>query len=273
MPPGRSFLDLPGEIRNLIYGLCIPSDCTADLDPNADCISLSLSLVNRQTYWETRSFIYERVKFNFKSSLDDEILNRDDTLSPEEQVLLDHIVIRNSGWPSKASISPDEELITFLNQIGPRNGRWITEIGIPFPSTKRRDETVRLDSVTGRALRKLQDYCPNLKKLNLGCTSVISQNGMLAYHFLCSEGVHAKVLDLVVSRLRAFPSELEVVFNIFTHCDCLDRDELTAKIAAYGWTVNVLRDEDAIEEEMFLPLYLTDSSGSDSEDSEYDDID
>ncbi|CEJ57778.1 hypothetical protein PMG11_06459 [Penicillium brasilianum] len=255
MPPGRSFLDLPGEIRNLIYGFCIPSNCTADLDTNADCISLSLSLVNRQTYRETRSFIYEQVKFNFKSSLDDEILNRDDTLSPEEQVL------------------PDEELITFLNQIGPRNSRWITEIGIPFPSTKRRDETVRLDSVTGRALRMLQDYCPNLKKLNLGCTSVISQNGMLAYHFLCSEGVHAKVLDLVFSRLRAFPSELEVVFNIFTHCDCLYRDEFTAKIAAYGWTVNVLRDENAIEEEMFLPLYLTGSSGSDSEDSEYDDID
>jgi hypothetical protein len=160
-----------------------------------------------------------------------------------------------------------------LDKTGSRNGRWIKEIGIAFPSVyQRRDRLVGLDGVTARALDQLQAYCPNLKKLELGCESIIfSGDSVHAHYFVCSGEVHMSVLDLVVRRLRAVSSEMEVIFNMLADCDCLVRDEFTAKIAAYGWKVNVLYAKAAIPEDLFLPIYLPENAGSDYEDSDYED--
>ncbi|KAJ5355032.1 uncharacterized protein N7496_012244 [Penicillium cataractarum] len=267
-PPGKSLLDLPGEIRNLVYDFMKTSK-RASTNTDSDFIPANLLLINRQIHQETRSLLYGQTRFKFTSFHDGAVLKMADTLSPGQQVHVGHSVVYGGGMPFDYPNSPDNKLVAFLEQIGPGNGRCIKDIQIAFPSVFQEGDRIEIDSLTSRAFDKLQVYCPNLKKLRLGCESVIfSGEYVHAHYFICSGRIHSKVLDLVAACLRAISSEMEVEFNMFTDCDCLARDEFKMKIESYGWKVNILYKKSAIRQELFLPIYLGDS---DLEDSHYDD--
>jgi hypothetical protein len=104
MPPGPSFLDLPGEIRNFIYDFCRPSNWTADFNTNTDFIAPNLLLVNRQINQETHSLLYSQAKFNFIGFLDREVAEIADVLGPNQQLLLGHSFVCRRGVPYDFSL-------------------------------------------------------------------------------------------------------------------------------------------------------------------------
>lgn len=198
-----SFLDLPGEIRNLIYryALVLEGPITTNFRPSE--LALNLLRANKQIHDEARSILHSQNTFNFFHLL---------TYLP----------------------------LSFLQRIGPENAKWIESLEINFPEMCR-SCGLELDSVPTCILEKLQSDCPNLKRLTLGpfIPSDDDDDDIFAESTACTPDTHLKILELIAPRLRAISPQLEITFKINDYCDCLTEGDFKTKLDDYGWKVCV----------------------------------
>lgn len=135
------FLDLPGEIRNLIYDH--PLMFQEPIVPWAkeQALPISLFYTNKTIYREFCSLFYSRITFNFTSH----------ELGHEEH-----------QCPARLT----KQVTSFLDQIG-QNAKYIESIKPDFPRMFGDEEHI-ISRHSTQIVDKIWSICPNLKELTVG---------------------------------------------------------------------------------------------------------
>jgi hypothetical protein len=121
------FLDLPGEIRNMIYRelivMGVPVSPSGQLART--CLHVSLIYTNRTIHHEYGTLVYSSIDFN----------------------LTNHT---------------HERTTRFLDQIG-QNAKHIRRIYTQFPTFTENDNELTFDEESSKVLYKIQSACPGLE--------------------------------------------------------------------------------------------------------------
>jgi len=221
-----NFLDLPSELRNQVYGLCLlhqePIDPQKPIFPwigHNPRLKLTPGLfrTNKKVHLEASSFFYAQNCFNF----------------------------------NKATA---EEVALFLGTIGRRNAGYIQHIYLNFPYLRDLEPgNVTLEDHSFKILAKIQSSCTKLSTLT---TSLYSTNDMmLKLEALDYPKIVSEALTLVNTHFRAILSLQNIVVNVYEN----DLSEYIKKeMESYGWKVNTT--------EYVKEKWDTDRSFSDDED-------
>ncbi|KAJ5455515.1 uncharacterized protein N7458_003779 [Penicillium daleae] len=235
MPPRLSILDLPGEVRNIIYRHVLLSANPIIPDLPITGLPSNFFRTNKQIYHESRSIYYSQNCFDLLS------------LRPEAP-------------------------LSFLTRIGPQNASWIENLMVPFPSFLQQGEgegeEVTIDSASAQILDKVQSACPRLKTLAL-CPGIgfrTAEEDPDA-EFICQGDHHVKMMEMVASRVRMISTELEVEFRLYLSCDCVTQGDFKALLDEYGWKVNIIGEKFSHESDQYLESDSED--GPDYDDDEY----
>ncbi|KUL83015.1 hypothetical protein ZTR_09323 [Talaromyces verruculosus] len=141
-----SFLDLPGEIRNLIYDHLLVFEEPIVPWATEEALPVNLLYTNKTVHHEFGSLFYSRITFDFSTNGHDY----------DERPCI--------GCLTK-------EITSFLDQIGD-NARHIQSLKIDFPYIEREEGESWDDSwISGysvEVVRKISTNCPGLKKMILG---------------------------------------------------------------------------------------------------------
>lgn len=196
-----SFLDLPGEVRNLIYAYAFVQADPIKISDKWHGLPLSLLRTNKTIHQESQSVLYGQNTFDF------------------------------------SDIS-DKRTAKFLDKIGQENAKWIENVHIAFPTIRQRED-IEIESTSARVLDKLHDYCPKLNSITLGPEHNICGDGLYKKsYFACPGEIHAQMLRLIAMRLCEFSLQLNVTLKLYTGRDCTHLGEY---IDDYGWGISYVK--------------------------------
>lgn len=172
------FLDLPPEIRLMVYRYLLRPPLTLRINPRSKkeqkgLLHVNLLCTNKRVYQEYRAMFYVGIQFNF------------------------------------TSYNPDD-VFKFLDQIGGHNAGHIRYIYMDFPCVRSEKNTDELfiNEDSARLLDRIQKDCIGLKSLTFDLYEADAQiqlEEMKSDHEYDPENL-TKLLSLVNSRLRVIPS-------------------------------------------------------------------
>ncbi|KAH6622943.1 hypothetical protein F5144DRAFT_656848 [Chaetomium tenue] len=203
-----SLLDLPSELRNMIYDLVLLSEDPIKPwipRPERQSHSVRLLRASQRIHIEASSVSYGRNCFDLTAARD---------------------------WPHR--------LYYFFKKIGANNVGYIRHILVAFPRLgfplHRPFLYPDIGAVTlkdNRAIAIIQKNCVNLSAIttSLGTTFIEHKLNDLGH-----DGVVVKALELVNTSFRAIPSLRDIIVKI--HPDGLS-DSIKAVVESCGWTLNI----------------------------------
>ncbi|KAL1856894.1 hypothetical protein VTK73DRAFT_8208 [Phialemonium thermophilum] len=208
-----TFLDLPGEIRNMIYELVVLCPVPIlvlnkpGLDLQARILRLakyapSLLRASRAVHAEAASLFYGRNCFNLST---------------------------------QASVPQ-----LFLEQIGRVNAGYIRHVHIEFPRIRGLEAgPARLSTEACAVLDSLQSHCVNLRRITTSqASTAVRLTVLVAMH---GAQATAEAVALVDARFRAIPSLREIEIQILSEHAIANIRELAQE---HGWTVITETRED-----------------------------
>lgn len=236
------FLDLPGEIRNLIYDHLLAFEEPIAFWSKNKSLPVNLLYVNKTIHREFSSLFYSRITFDFSSrGLDYE------------------------GRPCCACFT--KRITSFLDQIG-QNARYIQSIKIDFPSLNIGDDEhwcdASISEYSVEVVNTIARSCTGLKKLILGPTLTLNA----LFHLAVVETDETlELLNRVDNCLHKIPS-LDLMISMRIP-DCEEYYELfEAMETIFGWDVELV---DPIDFEWMTDD--EDEEGYEDEDGDEDDDD
>lgn len=193
-----TFLDLPGEVRNLIYtSLLVHPEAIKIADKNHG-FPTNLLRTNKAIHAETQSVLYGKNPFDF------------------------------TGLHAK-------DVARFLSKIGYSNGQWIHTISITYPTIHQdANDELTIDGPSACVLDKLATNCPNLSNVTLGPEHALSGKGFKKSFFACPGQIHAKMLRLVAMRLEDISLQMNVTLQLYSGRTC---SHLAEYIDDYAWKI------------------------------------
>lgn len=163
----KNFLDLPGEVRNMVYMNLISTETPLDLwyPCPSEWLHVGLFYTNTTIAREYSSLVYSNIEFDL--------------------TMHSHL-----------------HTAKFLDQIG-GNAKLIRRIHIRFPKVLEDDDGLLfIAESSAQILDKIQSVCTGLTKVTFG--PVCAFDGRVSPYLLSPEKV-SDLLTLVNDRLRAFP--------------------------------------------------------------------
>ncbi|KAK3293316.1 uncharacterized protein B0H64DRAFT_210248 [Chaetomium fimeti] len=204
------FLDLPSELRNMIYDLALFHEESIDACYNCygrERRTTGLLRANQLIYREASSVLYGRNCFNFV-------------------------------------LAEPDQLASFFKQIGPNNASYIQHVSIQFPQfLYLNPEDVAFQDRTIKILADIQKSCVNLRALttSLGYSLAALTPDLPGYR-----GVIVKALELVNAFFRANPSLRDINVHVYNDGPS---DYIKTVMERCGWTVSITEREEGWEEE------------------------
>lgn len=210
-----NFLDLPGEIRNLIYDHLLAFDEPIAFWAKEKNLPVKLLYVNNKTiHREFSSLFYSRITFDFSArSLDSE------------------------DRPCSACLT--KRTTSFLDQIG-QNARYVQCIKIDFPNLNIEDyeqwSEASISEYSVEVVNKIASSCPNLRELTLGPN--LTLNALL--HLAVVEPDETlELLHRVDCCIRKIPS-LDLMIWVKVP-DCDEYYGLVEEMeSVFGWDVELI---------------------------------
>ncbi|KAK0124552.1 hypothetical protein ONS95_009500 [Cadophora gregata] len=234
-----SFLDLPSEIRNSVYELCLlqqsPINPFDEYYPGSG-LTPGVLRVNRQIYREASSFMYAQNIFDL-------------------------------SWVSH------KEVASFLERIGRTNAGCIQHIYIDFPDFGNLEAgNITLEDASSDVCANIQSNCANLRTLTMPPDSTTTV--LLKLEALDHPKVAIEALELINGRLRAISSLEDIVAQVY---DDGPSGYLKKAMESHGWTVREVEyyeEEDWGRSRSPVDDYDDDRDYNYDEEEEYDyDID
>lgn len=195
-----NFLDLPSELRNQVYELCLlhkePIDPWKDYNPQQE-LTPGLLRANKTIHHEASSFFYAKNCFNF-------------TMGTHENVAL------------------------FLGTIGRKNAGCIQHIYVHFPNLRDLElGKVTLDEGSISIFANIQSSCANLSTL---ITSLDSTNATaLELDALDFPKIVTEALTLVNTCFRAILSLQDIIVEVYENSPS---EHMKREMESHGWTVS-----------------------------------
>ncbi|KAJ5550012.1 hypothetical protein N7535_002046 [Penicillium sp. DV-2018c] len=208
-----SLLNLPSELRVEIFKYLLVQN--APIDPVGGCHGLEPNLLrtNKLFLEESRRLLYGYNRFHFGPGLSELLL------------------------PG------------FLANIGAANASHIRNITIDFPTIRKCEDDIFLDSTCLEVLEIIQTKCTNLQTLVTAAQTTNYFEDMLAS--FNSPQLCDKALGLVAARFKAMskaiPSLQKIVVEIYEEAPSLD---IRSKMGNHGWILDVVEVEPEIKVEM-----------------------
>lgn len=196
-----NFLDLPSELRNQVYELCLlheePIDPWDDYGPQRE-LTLGLLLANKTVHREATSFFYAQNCFDF-------------------------------------TLTTPEDVASFLETIGRDNADYIRHIRIDFPNLRDLEPgnvTIEEDNIG--IFAHIRSACANLSTLK---TSLDSTDAMVyKLDTLDHPNVVNEALTLVNTQFRAFLHLSDIIVKM--HEDNLTL-YMKTMMENHGWTLSL----------------------------------
>lgn len=195
-----NFLELPSELRNRVYELCLlheePINHWIDYNQRQE-LTPGLLYANKTVHREASSLLYAQNRFDF------------------------------------ATATP-EDLASFLRTIGDNNANCIRHICVDFPSLRNLEPgNVSLEEGSDGILANIQSACANLRTLT---TSLSSTHAMeLKLDALDNPNIVTEALTLVNTRFRAISSLQDIIVEVY---DDSASGYIRRKMENHGWTVS-----------------------------------
>ncbi|KAJ6167032.1 hypothetical protein N7470_002479 [Penicillium chermesinum] len=217
------FLSLPGEIRNQVYRHALVRQETIGLQYGkctARGIIPNLLCTSRRIHREALPFLYGENRFALLA------LNR---------------VMAG-------------EIARFLDQIGPRNGRFIESVQICHPIFRNLGDDAKLDENCVQLLSRLQRQCPNLKTLIMCPKSTdFVIRLQLAPLVPVNPSYITESLLSFDGRLKAIPSLEEIIVQVYQDTPLLN---FLRGMEPRGWRIDVLdavsrHSDDELQDNVF----------------------
>ncbi|KAH7418464.1 hypothetical protein BKA64DRAFT_654451 [Cadophora sp. MPI-SDFR-AT-0126] len=199
------FLDLPSELRNLVYELCLlhqgPIKHLFDGYYSIRGLTPGLLRVNKTVHHEASSFLYGQNCFDLS-----ETSHADVTL--------------------------------FLGIIGCLNARYIQHIIIDFPDFHNLEPgNVVLEQDSTDTISIFQSCCPNLRALTMSLDSTTTV--LLKLDALDYPKIVIEALALVNTQLRANPSLQDIVVEVYENGPS---GYVKREMESRGWTIKEIED-------------------------------
>lgn len=235
-----NFLDLPGEIRNLIYDHLLVFEAPIAPWAKKEVLPVNLLYTNNKTiYQEFGSLFYSRITFDFST-------NR-----PNCEI---------HHCPACSA----SRMASFLDKIG-QNAKHIQSIKIDFPQIicepPRLWEESWLSKPTVKIVKKIARTCPDLKRLILGSTLMLN---ILLDVAVEEPDETVGLLYRIDTHLRRI-SSLRSIFVRVPNCEEYYKlmDEMEYQ---FGWEVEMIDAED-------FKWMSDDYSEGEEDEDDYDDED
>jgi len=196
-----NFLNLPSELRNRVYELCLlhqePIHPWMDYNHRQE-LTPGLLRANKTVHREASSLLYAQNRFDF------------------------------------ATATP-EDVASFLKTIGDNNAACIRHICIDFPSLRDLEPgNVTLEEGSDGILANIQSSCANLRTLT---TSLSSTHAMeLRLDALDNPKIVIEALMLVNTRFRAILSLQDIIIEVYEDGPS---GYMRRKMENHGWTVRI----------------------------------
>ncbi|RAO73335.1 uncharacterized protein BHQ10_009347 [Talaromyces amestolkiae] len=234
------FLDLPGEIRNLIYDHLLAFEGPIAFWAKNNSLPVNLLYVNNKTiYREFSSLFYSRITFDFSSR------------GPDCE-----------GRQCCACLT--KKTTSFLDQIG-QNARYIQCIEIDFPSLNLEEDEHWCEALISEysleVVNKIASSCPDLKHLILGPNHTL--NALLDLAVMEPDETFELLhrVDRCIHRIRSLDLMIWVRIP-----GCEEFSELIEDMESiFDWNVDVI---DPIDFE-----WMTDEEEDEQDDEDEDDSD
>ncbi|TVY28417.1 hypothetical protein LHYA1_G002829 [Lachnellula hyalina] len=195
-----NFRDLPSELRNRIYQLCLleqePIDPYSHWSPR-EGLTPGLLRVNKTVHREASPLFYAHNRFDF-------------TLATPEQVA------------------------SFLGTIGSNNANYIQHIHVDFPIFRDLESgNITLEEGSMGVFANIQNICTNLSTLT---THVYSTNDtVMKLDALDDPKIATEALTLVNTRFRAILSLRDINVEVYKYGPS---EDIKSKMENLGWTVS-----------------------------------
>ncbi|KAH6847959.1 hypothetical protein B0I37DRAFT_154755 [Chaetomium sp. MPI-CAGE-AT-0009] len=222
------FLDLPSELRNMIYDLALVREDPIKPWPHShgqecwkdpskpwshfrvqECWTPGLLRANQPIHREASSILYGRNCFNFTNAV---------------------------------TLEAPDQLVSFLKNIGPNNAGYIQHVLIDFPVIYRMEEAIDI-------LANIGTSCVNLSAL----TTSLSTTNIFEHALVgLSNDVAVEVLKRIDAAFKKFQSLQKITLQAY---DDPPGDGFRTVMKGFGWTFDLKGPED----------WLGDISGSDDD--------
>lgn len=172
-----SFLDLPGEIRNMIYKQLLTLEDPINFLQESR-LETAILYTNRTIHRESSSLLYAQNCFDF--------------------VCMTYKLVSQ-----------------FLGQIGPGNAGYIHHIRIHLPVLRNFESTLALDDDSVCMLAKLQSDCINLRTITMGPANWYDL--MLKWISYTSPEIVTRTLLVTITRLREFTNVERIIGEVYDY--------------------------------------------------------
>jgi hypothetical protein len=232
------FLDLPGEIRNLIYDHLLVFDQPIVPWAKEQALPINLLHINNKTiYHEFGSLFYSRITFDFSTH-------------------------RSNSVEHQCHACSTKRITSFLDEIG-QNAKHIQSIKTDFPficyDADAEDEGFFIATHSVQIVDKIQTNCSNLKELVVGPVRTLNVIFHIAFHDL------EEACDLVIA-----------VDEHFREISSLEKIKIRVPNSGGYYGLMDMMEDLEWEVEMLHPLdpeCMSDEDDEDDEDEDDDDED